>query len=321
MITLETAQDIVTKAQQSKSDEIVSLASLNPKVIENSTSVIVQDDRLKMTETGESSLLQKIQIPVAFYRRSSESLKGDMINEHFWKNVKGSEKVLARKRNYGDNEMVRYIASDKYAIFDDTNVISSLSYIDGLADFKLNEFHQRDDYMIMRFTTPNPIEIPGSRPFYPGIQVSNSEIGKSSVKVAFLLWEEICTNGMTVMRDQYAAFNQKHIGRRSEQTLAEKVENFFGRIGNFQDAMYEKLVKTTGIKHELVMEKIEKDPRVPKKLKETLEAEYLPKYATSVEEANALDTLSAFTEAIQSYNWDSRMQYEQIAGDYMMSLS
>lgn len=321
MADLNSVIQTVQSAQQNKFDETMRFSNLNPRATSEIGTTIHTDanGRVKMTTTGESSLLQKIQVPGGFYRKCSSDLQDQILLEHYNRvrnDYKNEPEVLVRKIKKGNDTYARFVASDKYGIFDDVNVASAISKVDTFSKYDIKEFHQNDDFMVMRALSPEPLDVPGAkRPFFFGVQVTNSEVGRSSVKVKYFLWELVCTNGMGFNRGEFKACQIKHLGKRSEDQISIAVEKYIDGMDLFQDSAYNMLKGATALEAGVVLERIEKDHRVPKKIKTSLVEEYLPNYAPSLEEANGLDIISSYTEAIQQYSWETRLSYEDIAGE------
>lgn len=248
--------------------------------------------------------------------------------EHYKNYIDSSQsntQVLLRTvRDSGENpkRRVRFVASELYRKFDDVEIMSSISKANALDNFNIKEFHQTPEYMVLRVMAGEPLDIAGRRPYYPGVQIVNSEIGKSSVKMSFMLWEEVCTNGMTVARQEFAKYSQRHIGKKSADELASNVDKFFSKVSHFKDVMYGHLMKLDSISHREMMERMDRRKMLNPKLTESMEANYLPKYSKGgdVSVATGLDTMSAYTEAIQKYNWDSRLSFEEDAGSLMLDV-
>lgn len=321
MQDLSTIIQRVEEAEQKKSDVAVRLTDTTPLVSGENTLLNLNGRRTyQLTPNGLTSLLSKVNIPGAFYKRSSEHLRKEMLDEHFHAQAKGQD-VILRTKAWGDNlNLIRYVASSAYSKFDDIHISEALKKVNNLGEFSIKQFVQNDEFLVLRIATKEPIQVKDGRPFYPGIQILNSEIGKSSVHLAFMLWEEVCTNGMVVDRGQFDAYSKRHIGKRSIEILSEKVENYLGRLSTFKDETYTHLKRLDGLDPKQMLLKIESDKRIPKKVKEVLPTEHLKNYAPSIEEATGLDIMSAYTEAIQRYNWDSRLQYEDIAGEMLLEV-
>lgn len=313
-------QEQVKWEQEKKYDISMNLNSATPFVEGSATRLKMGRKVFETTPTGLSSLLSRVAIPYGFYNRCSGGLKKEILDEHY---VKRSNQDV-RLRAYKDTgfETLRYVGSELYSPFDDYSIMDVLSEVSEMGDYKIREFQQSLDFFVMRLTTPEPISYSvRNRPIYAGVQISNSETGRSSVRISFLLWEEVCTNGMTVVREEWGRFVQRHIGKKGTESLKYAAEDYLRRLPDFKASMDEKYNDASKITGEQAIEKFRSDKRIPKKIKKEMTETYLSNYAPSIEDATAVDVLSAYTEAIQTYQWDSRFELEDIAGDYLLEFS
>jgi len=321
MLDLDTIARNVEQEEALKSDVTVKMRDLTPLALENGETRILMGGRkeFKLTTNGLQSLLSKAKIPYQFYKKSSGELKRKMLDEHYRAEVENSDGVL-RTRRKNDTDYIRYIASSKYSKFDDLHLVRALQKSE-IANYDIREFHQNDEMLVMRATVGDPIVING-RPFFVGMQAMNSEVGRSSVDFSFMIWEEVCTNGMTVTRDTFGRFRMRHIGKRGEDLVYKKANSFLGKMGNFKDYAAEKLERLSGLTYEEIVEHFE--ARVPQRVIKSVNEDFLPKYAgpeaVGVEgrmSADGLSVMCSFTEAIQQYNWEQRTDYETTAGDIL----
>lgn len=310
-LQLEEVINKVTQTNQKNIDHKLSLAGVQASVDDAGVQLTFKEGSHRFSEAGLSSFLNRVNIPVGFFKRSTRDLQREMLMEHFPKNNK--QDALIRLQS----DIVRYVGSDKYSRFDDIHVVEALKQVGDMSNYVVREFHQTPDHMIMRITTKDPIQKEGLRPFFPGVQITNSEVGKASIRIAFMLWEEVCTNGMTVVHDEFASFEKRHIGKRNIESLAHKAQEFLGRMDLYTEQMEVNLMKAQETPADVVVQKIIKSTRIPKAIKETY-GQFLPNYVPADTYPSGLDILSAYTEAIQQYSWDSRLQQEEIAGDLFL---
>lgn len=310
-LDLEQVAERVKAQHELNIDHKINLTFATPVVKEDSVALNFDGVDHTFTEQGLSSFLSRVKIPTGFFKRSSRELQADILAEHFPKQNK--QDALVRL----SSNRVRYVGSDKYSRFDDIHVVEALQKVADFNQYHVREFYQTTDNMIMRVTTKDPIQRPGLRPFYPGVQITNSEVGKASVRIAFMLWEEVCTNGMTVARDEFASFERRHIGKRNLDSLAAKASEFLGRMDLYKEQMEVNLMKALETPAEVVIERIADSKQIPAAIKE-IYPNFLPQYVPAGNSPSGLDILSAYTEAIQQYNWDSRLQQEEIAGSILL---
>ena len=326
MTTITDVLERVTAEQAKKSDEILSLRSMIPLVGEEGPKMKQgRKTERYFTKTGLASYLSKIDVPIKFFNKCSDELQEQIMAEHQMKHLLGlgSKDPNILLRIY-DNQ-IRYMASTKYSKFDDIDVARSLANIDGLDNYNIGEYKQTSDFFVLRLLDKELYTI-GKRPYQTGIQVMNSEVGKSSIKVQFLIYEQVCTNGMVVEVGGFTPYKKKHIGRKESEDLRIGTIAMIDELPKFREESLKKLglLDSDWSAKEFLM-KLEKDARIPTNVYENTLGT-LPKYSgldvdmpldKMAEAATALDASSAFTEAIQTYSWESRNQYEKIAGEFL----
>ena len=316
MTTLSSVISQVRDQAKNRSDLAIGMRSMIPTVGAEGVNLRIGGKKeLSFTKTGLSSFLQKINVPTGFFNRSSKVLKKQILDEHFPNATKKKEvNVFLRLQD----DRIRYMASEKYGFFDDLDVVNALEKVEPLTQLNIRSFHQNEDHFILRATTVKPIEGKSIRPFYPGVHIENSETGLSMVRVNFLLYEQVCTNGAIVEKG-FKSYQMKHLGQRKDNSiLVRNVSEVISHLPEFTRLMTEKLSGLSQVKAQDILDKLEQDTRIPKAIKESL-PEKIGNYTTPGQAPTGLEALSAYTEAIQRYNWDSRPTMEAIAGEYIMA--
>lgn len=310
MIELKDVINQVNLEAQQKLDYATNMQQVTPIVGQGTVGLrLGKEKQFDFTKVGLASFLNRINVPVAFFKRSSDSLKQEILAEHFPKSNR--QDVILRT----NGDRLRFIASSRYGKFDDTHVAEALMKVPNIDNYVIKQFHQDDDNFVLRITTKDPIRDEKLRPFFPGIHIENSETGRSSVSIKYLLYEEVCTNGMMVVNSNYASFEKRHIGKRDSEVLIEKASGFINNLEHFTLDMESKLLSAMAKSKEEVLEAIDLDSRIPSKVKEVMQ-EFIPKYSHNGV-TTGLDIMSAYTETIQRYNWNSRTELEQIAGELL----
>ena len=313
MLTLDKIEKKVQVLVDRKSDVILKLLALTPSIKDGNVQLKSQRGTTHgLIHNGLPSYLNRIEIPTGFFKKCSDNNKRGLLEQFHTANVK--QEVLVRKLD----KDIRFIASSKYCCFDDKDVIKSLK--DTNMQLSIKEFHQGAGTTILRAINPDPITVSGGRPFYPGLQIVNSEVGNSSVKVQFFLWEEICTNGVVVARGNFPMFSMRHIGKKDHSQLSKAVNEKISSLPKFTDMCAKALKELNVITGKEMIQRIEKNIDIPKVVKTSL-PEKLRNYADNLEESTALDVISAMTETIQHFPWERRIELEQIAGDYLLNVA
>ncbi len=313
MLTMERIEERVLGLAERKSDTVMNLQTLAPMIQNGLVRMKTRrGQEYGMVHNGQQSYLEKIGIPGGFFKKCNDENKRGVLDQFHSEN--GNKEVLIRKLD--DN--IRFIASDKYSCFDDKDMIKSLKDIN--MDLSIKEFHQDSGHTVLRVSQPDPINIPNARPFYPGLQIINSEIGFSSVKVQFFLWEEVCTNGMVAARGDFPMFTMRHVGKKDHERLSQAVSEKINGLPRFIEHCTSSLTELSLMDGREMKKRMESNEDIPKALHMAIPT-YLGNYAESEDTATGLDYMSAFTEAAQKYTWDERLGLERTAGNLMLAVA
>jgi len=307
MLELATLKKNVLNEQKLKSDFFTNMRSAVPLARGGDVKLKVgAKTEWYFMKEGLPSYLSKLKINTPFFDRCSDELKGNILREFHTNNARGSILV----RTYRDR--IRYVASDQYAKFDDVTVVDAFGEVD--MPLEIKEFKHTPEFMVLRATTPDPIEIKGLRPFYPGIQIMNSEVGKSSLRLQYILWEQVCTNGMIVEKEM-ESFSMRHYGKPSVEKMVEAMGAMNKNFTGFVDASAKKLKAFSTVGGKILFERLKSDPRIPRSVVSVLH-EFTTKAIIDAGEAGvgALDVMSKFTNEVQKFNWSERTYLESIAG-------
>lgn len=303
-MNLEAVLEKVKVEEAKKSDTVISLQSTIPLVEDNQIILkLGRNTTKKFTSTGLQSYLQKIDVPMGFFNKCTSDLKRNILTEF---HAAGSNQdVMLRLYN---DDTIRFMASSKYAIYDDVHIAEALNGIQ--SNLKIKEFRQSEEFFVIR-AVGDEFKI-GEKPYFAGIQIMNSEVGKSSVKAQFLLWEQVCTNGLIVQNKSLGGISMIHLGKERDSKLREGVKSLVSRFDEFNDSVQQKLKAFSNLSAKEFFEKIEKTKEIPQKILKSI-SERVP----SLTDASSLDVMSAYTEAIQVYDWDARNTHETLAGDLL----
>ena len=199
----------------------------------------VQEDRIlkptgrsipKFSDFGEYGLVSagsKIGFPAAFVDRMANTGHEDLANKIIRTTTKDYQRsgrpLLLRKWD----GKIEGVLTDKYGVFDDSEVMDILSTSQYLRDSA--EIWVKEDPAMFhaRFISQNHLHLPGdSSPLSMAVFVDNSMIGMGSFKVRFGLYRWACTNGMISGLKTFEILKQIHktgvqFGRDLEEILAD----------------------------------------------------------------------------------------------------
>lgn len=80
------------------------------------------------------------------------------------------------------------------------------------------------DRLHLRLTESSKLPVDGED-LYVGLMIDSSDVGRSTLSVHFMLYKQVCTNGLCVSKGSGILFQQKHIGVTSEQFKKEFEHN------------------------------------------------------------------------------------------------
>ena len=303
---LKDIRNAVFELAERKTDAVLNLTSLTPVTRDNVVQLRTKKGtHHSLVQNGLTSYLNRIGIPVGFFKKCNNENKRGLLEQFHAEHA--DQEVLLRKI---DNN-IRFMASSKYSCFDNHDVLDAFKDID--SDLKVKEHHNTDGHFVLRLVA-DPIQITDKKPFYPGVQVINSEIGESSVKIQFFLWEEVCTNGMVISRAQFPMYRMIHIGKKRHNDLKKALEQKIKEIPDFIDTCTKLLSSSEQRDAKEAIDRIQRSVEIPLNIKEKIKNKL-----EDTDGLSSLDVLSAMTNAIQSCSWSERLRLEEKAGDLLFA--
>jgi hypothetical protein len=268
------------------------------------------------SEYSFSQLCTKLGIPVRYMQKCITEKQRPLVlhNINTWLSTLNKTLLI---RKYGAN--VRGILSDRFSVLDTPDVLQVLMDSVDTSVYKLKGSVVNEERFHARFISLDPL---GVDDLFPGIQIDTSDVGRSTLTIKFLLFKQVCTNGLVIAKFGGEIFSQKHIGISSETFRKELVANMeqFPQIA--------KKVKELVIynKHDLltpsdlsvgdklfgVLKTFKNTTGVSDKIIEQV-AERTPVYGM-----NRWGMINAITEVAQQYTLDRRLQLEEFASNLLL---
>ncbi len=218
--TLQEFAEEINRQQQTKKDYIASTEAID---------FVTGDDGLKMElrngDVGRFAIRQNthrqlgsyLKIPANYYDRlQQEAAELLTRNVNHWlheKPVRRMVRILDGSARAFLSDSYRRI--DHYDILNGDRINSVLPVLaNNVPDLKIESCEVTEDRMYVKALFPRiQREVKVGDPVQAGVVISNSEIGKGSVRVEPLIYRLVCTNGMIA-----PAFGQRryHIGRQAD---------------------------------------------------------------------------------------------------------
>lgn len=271
---------------------------------------------LPMTKYSFGQLCSKMGVPARYIERCHDkgltSLAEDNLNT--WIDEYEGDLFIRRHA-----DKIRGILSTRYSVLDAPDILSTLSEVIEPDQYKLSgyllnpeRFHAR---LISHEKIPNIND-----DLFAGIQIDSSDVGRSILRVSFLIFKQVCTNGLTVNKASGVLFEQKHIGISSDDfqiglsesmnRIPEMQEYFYSHIS---DAQKERLVLNAKETEDL-FGRIQTNLRLKEEGIASISSLMKDKYSPT-----KWGLINAITEHAQEYTLERRLELERYAGEILVA--
>lgn len=197
------------------------------------------DRTLQLSPRAETQLLQRLGVPVSFFRRLPENLRWAVAN-HFVQNGLGEGAALIRTVR-GDT--VRALLTDAYTPLDDVDILPAVADILGDQEVTIEKLDFSDDATHLRILFPRQtVEARAGDVLTTGIHVTNSEVGYRAVHVDALVYRLVCSNGL-VRAESSGRTTLRHVGQVDRlkdymaRAIADARDNAHQLLGQFRDSV------------------------------------------------------------------------------------
>ena len=265
----------------------------------------MENHNLSMSDHAFSQLCSKIGVPVRFMRKCMEDkhpqIVADSVNTYLQEQ---KNKTMFVRTN---NDHIRGILSEKYSVLDAPDILESIEEV--LPNAPVKGFYMNDERLHARILG-SPLNIPNEDLFW-GLQIDSSDVGRSILKVQFLLYKQVCTNGLVVSKGGGSIFTQRHIGITKQEFITE-FRDGISNIPNVITMITEDIARS---KHEMTSKVITimvQSAIDSLKLDKTLEEKILD--TTSKYGKSKWGVVNALTEISQKYTLEKRLEIEEYAG-------
>lgn len=306
---------LVTKSDeiQSRCTDVEDVAMSDVRIDGRLHLVLKDGGDIGITPYAFSQLCTKLGIPTQYMKRCIEvgysSLVVESINE--WLYYYGHKKLLIRKYD----EVARGILSNKYSVCDTPEILSSISESGILSDMDLKSYVINPSRFHARFVGEK-MNVAGED-LFAGIQIDSSDVGRSKLDIKFLIYKQVCTNGLILPKEAGTIYEQKHIGISSEkmvESLKESFNNFSLQVSNASSLIEKaKEIPIRDVDHVLGQIKI------GAKIGEDTANDVFT-VASEHYSMTAWGIVNALTEVSQNYTLEHRIGMERYAGVLLTNL-
>ena len=290
--------------QSHTADYIVKAKDLH---MDDDLNITFDNMRMPMSAFASSGLCGKLKVPTVYFNRcAAENKELAAMNINNWLEDDSRDFMV---RTY--NGSIRGCLSASYSKFDAPDLLKSVDEALGFDTYKLKGSFINEERLHLRMVEKEMLPIDGED-LFAGITIDSSDIGRSGLYVQFLIYKQVCTNGLILPKASGRLFRQKHIGITSEE---------------FKEGLLEGLTKFNEIK-ESSIELIKRNKEIPTgeeileeiKEKAKLTDDVVEEVITLVDasyDRSRWGIINGITEIAQNYSLERRLQLEAIAGEML----
>jgi hypothetical protein len=316
--------DLLTTAnaiQQKCADYNVTTSAKDMMFTEDGKLFFVDDERdshkMGMTPFAFSQLCSKIGVPSNYVDKCIKSGRVDLAAENVNSWLQDFDRSLFIREYDGK---IRGVLSDRYMVLDAPEILTTIT--ENLPkQFRVKGHFLTPERLHMRLVSVDKLNVPGEDLFF-GLTADSSDVGRSRLGGSFLIYKQVCTNGMVVTKGEFELFNRRHSGNsvidfRNDfaesihrlPELADTVAGYIRLAQKTESPVYSKDMFSTG--RDRAIEKMRKIYSFTEAesgaIVDILERE---KYNPST----MWGFTNAVTEAAQRFTLERRIDMENIAG-------
>lgn len=207
----------------------------------NLESIQADGEELEMSRLAQQAISRRLRIPYTYLARCPQSMQAEQLNH--WLKHESNERLLLRM----NGSKVRAIFTPRYKALDNTEVVGQLLQSGFSKDTKVS-VDLNHEFMSLSILDQSTTKILGDE-LSPGINIANSEVGLTSLRIESFCLRLVCTNGMITKTTRRSSY--RHISESLKGDFAELVQAAMSRnvipAASIQQAMQTKVDDPTKI--------------------------------------------------------------------------
>jgi hypothetical protein len=264
-----------------------------------------------MSDHAFSQLCAKLGVPVRYMRKCLDDGEVQLVSDNINTWLEKFKKSMFI-RTYENR--VRGVLSDKFSVLDTPDILDVVS--DTVQrDYGVKGLFMNEERFHARLIQKEMLNIPGED-LFAGLQIDSSDVGRSILIVKFMIYKQVCTNGLTISKGGGILFEQKHIGISSDEfrkglkenlnKVPELVSSVIDAIKESKSGKFTSDMAFNSIAH--MREQLSMTEEVGNKVIDLMN----DKYGRS-----RWGMINGITELAQQYTLERRIQLENYAGNLL----
>ena len=223
MTTLGNVFDRVHEMSRNYHDKFIEVKEISFESLET---ISISDEPHRLKPIAQMSISNRLGIPFHYLKKCPPDIQ--RLNLNHWLAYERNEELFFRFN--GDD--VRAIFTPRYIPTDNVEVLDKLKSLDYPLDTRVQSSIDEDFMMVNIPDGRQSFTINGER-MTPGISVSNSEVGLTSLSIAAFVLRLVCTNGM-ISKTQVSA-SYRHISGKILSELPGVLTDISGELAKKKD--------------------------------------------------------------------------------------
>ena len=270
-------------------------------------------------------LCSKIGVPAQYIEKCVQSGRLDLAQDNVQSWLSEYNKDLFIREYAGS---IRGVLTPRFSVCDAPDILGVLE--DTIGSLRIRGSYITPDRLHLRLTDSSKLPVDGED-LYAGLMVDSSDVGRSTLSVHFMLYKQVCTNGLCVSRGSGILFQQKHIGISSEQFKREFEHNLhvFPELTHSIVASIEEMRNSGRVVEDFedekeiqnIIDKLQRGGMSAAQSKDVIQL-----FRKRVEgkedfnyENNRWGLINAITEVSKKVTLEQRIEYEKYAGRLLVA--
>lgn len=283
----------------------------------------------KLSDWAFGQLCTKIGVPSTYLRKCPVVGKGSQKDQiDLWKETIADKNLLLRVKNVKDAKLkdgkpvagfVRAILTQSYSALDNGPLWRVLRPFLEKNELLVQSANMTDQSLHVRALYPDLLRIPTPSDkegiHMAGLHTCNSEIGARYLTGDFMIYRQICTNGLVAQFHGESLFKQKH-SKVDLTQLRMQIASALQGVHHHKIEMYEILneARTQKLKSpEKMIEGLLKREKQPQEVVDTALANYKREPLGTM-----FGVAQALTATAKTLNVDKRLDLETLAGKWLL---
>lgn len=276
---------------------------------------------LPMSQFAMSQLCNKLGVPSRYINKCIETGRLDLAHDNLssWLEDYPSSTFI---REY--NGRIRGVLTSKYSVCDTPEIIRVVDDVLDTNNYKIKGFFLNEERFHLRLVNKSPLPIVGED-LFSGITIDSSDVGRSPLTVNFLVYKQVCTNGLVVTRGKGTLFHQKHIGITADE-FHEDLGESLNIVASVEEEVVNRIMLTReralhwdiNSSHPEEVQELINYVRQQTKLSEEHSKKVIHLMKNTYDDSR-WGMINAITEVAQEFSLERRIELEKIAGSLLVA--